>query len=73
MEDGHFLSFATISLGIVLFFVLSLGGVFIYLFLRGPQVVQVEEKSNKSEERISTAYIDYKSAEALHNDSYGKK
>ncbi|MCM2353987.1 MAG: hypothetical protein NDI63_10275 [Pseudobdellovibrio sp.] len=52
MEDGHFLSFATISLGIVLFFVLSLGGVFIYLFLRGPQVVQVEEKSNKSEERI---------------------
>lgn len=52
MDDGHFLSFATISLGIVLFFVLSLGGVFIYLFLRGPQAVQVEEKSNKSEERI---------------------
>lgn len=52
MEDGHFLSFATISLGIVLFFVLSLGGVFIYLYLRVPQVVQIEEKSNKSEERI---------------------
>lgn len=52
MEDGHFLSFATISLGIVLFFVLSLGGVFIYLFLRGPQTAQIEEKSNKSEERI---------------------
>lgn len=33
MDDGHFLSFATVSLGIILLFVLSLGGVFIYLFL----------------------------------------
>ena len=52
MDDGHFLSFATISLGIVLFFVLALGGVFIYLFLRGPQPVPIEEKSEKHEERI---------------------
>lgn len=37
MDDGHFLSFATISLAIVLFFVLSLGGVFIYLFLTTPK------------------------------------
>ena len=37
MDDGHFLSFATISLGIVLFFVLSLGGVFVYLFLTAPK------------------------------------
>lgn len=27
MDDGHFLSFATISLGIILFFVLALGGI----------------------------------------------
>lgn len=33
MDDGHFLSFATIALGTVLFFVLALGGLFIYLFL----------------------------------------
>ncbi len=44
MDDGHFLSFATISLGIVLFFVLALGGVFIYLFLRGPQAEPAEQK-----------------------------
>ena len=49
MDDGHFLSFATISLGIVLFFVLSLGGVFIYLFLRGPQVAPAETSLNKDE------------------------
>lgn len=33
VDDGHFLTFATIALGIVLFFVLALGGLFIYLFL----------------------------------------
>jgi hypothetical protein len=33
MDDGHFFTFATVALGIVLFFVLSLGGLFIYLFL----------------------------------------
>ncbi len=49
MDDGHFLSFATISLGIVLFFVLALGGVFIYLFLRGPrpEATLQEIKTNK--------------------------
>jgi hypothetical protein len=49
MDDGHFLSFATISLGIVLFFVLALGGVFIYLFLRGPlpEVSLQETKTKK--------------------------
>ena len=45
MDDGHFLSFATISLGVVLFFVLALGGVFIYLFLSAPQPVPVENKA----------------------------
>ena len=50
MEDGHFLSFATISLGIVLFFVLSLGGVFIYLFLRGPQAASVQANDSQSSE-----------------------
>ena len=44
MDDGHFLSFATISLGIVLFFVLALGGVFIYLFLSAPKAIPVEVK-----------------------------
>jgi hypothetical protein len=33
MDDGHFFSFATVVLGLVLFFVMALGGVFIYLFL----------------------------------------
>jgi hypothetical protein len=33
MDDGHFFTFATVALGIVLFFVLALGGLFIYLFL----------------------------------------
>ena len=33
MDDGHFFTFATVALGIVLFFVLGFGGLFIYLFL----------------------------------------
>lgn len=33
MDDGHFLSFATVALGLVLILVLALGGLFIYLFL----------------------------------------
>lgn len=46
MDDGHFLSFATISLGIVLFFVLALGGVFIYLFLTVPKpTVPIDNKT----------------------------
>ena len=32
-DDGHFLTFATVALAIVLFFVLALGGLFIFLFL----------------------------------------
>lgn len=54
MDDGHFLSFATISLGIVLFFVLALGGVFIYLFLKGPEVVIAEDSLKKSEPSANT-------------------
>ena len=46
MDDGHFLSFATISLGVVLLFVLSLGGVFIYLFLNTPKSVRSENESD---------------------------
>lgn len=46
MDDGHFLSLATISLAVILIFVFSLGGVFIYLFLRGPQAVPVEQESD---------------------------
>ncbi|AZZ37759.1 hypothetical protein CIK05_13440 [Bdellovibrio sp. qaytius] len=49
MDDGHFLSFATISLGIVLFFVLALGGVFIYLFLTTPKPVPVENKTESND------------------------
>lgn len=32
-DDGHFFTFATVALAVVLFFVLSLGGLFIYLFI----------------------------------------
>lgn len=46
MDDGHFLSFATISLGIVLFFVLALGGVFIYLFLSAPKSEKIKVKED---------------------------
>ena len=46
MDDGHFLSFATISLGIVLFFVLALGGVFIYLFLSAPKTEEIKVKKD---------------------------
>lgn len=48
MEDGHFLSFATISLGIVLFFVLSLGGVFVYLFLTAPKTRSELDKDHSN-------------------------
>ena len=53
MDDGHFLSFATISLGIVLFFVLSLGGVFIYLFLTASkgETAIVAKEPNESDKR----------------------
>lgn len=46
MDDGHFLSFATISLGIVLFFVLAVGGVFIYLFLKAPSPEKIKVKKD---------------------------
>jgi hypothetical protein len=43
MDDGHFFTFATVALGLILLFVLALGGLFIYLFLTKSQP-KVERK-----------------------------
>lgn len=51
MDDGHILSLATISLAIILFFVLTLGGVMIYVFFRRPDLQSdlVPEKNKESQ------------------------
>lgn len=47
MDDGHFLSFATVSLGVVLFFVLSIGGLMLHLYLRELHLKEREEDRKK--------------------------
>ena len=51
MDDGHIFTFATVALAVVLFFVLALGGLFIYLFLtqdRKPKAIDITSHEDKT-------------------------
>lgn len=47
MDDGHFLSFATIALAIVMIFVLSIGGLMLHLYLREVHLKEREADRKK--------------------------